>query len=401
MSTASPMNPTLKKIQFPALLAGVAGLAICIVTLMRSSTPEARTQFFVSYLFAYMFWIGIPLGCFSILMLQHLTGGAWGLVMRRLLEGGTRMLPLMALFFIPLTFGMGDLYAWMHDQNLHGFKADWLTKDGFINRAIVYFAIWIVIAFFLNKWSKDQDRGDRPNSTRKLQFISGPGLLIYGMTITGAAVDWVMTLDHHWYSTIYGMLFIVGQGLGTLAMMIVLVALLSQTRPLSEVVTTNHFNDLGNLLLAFVLLWAYVSFSQYLIIWSGNIAEETPYYATRTLTNWKYIALVLIILHFFVPFLLLVSRKTKRSIPMLVSVAVWIVLMRFVDLFWMIQPSVAIEGHGHQPGQLGHFHVHWLDIVAPIGIGGVWIAVYIWQIQRRPLVPPHDPRLLEVQHHHG
>lgn len=385
----------------PALIVGAAGLAVCALAWRLGASPESRQQLFVSYLYAYMFWVGIPLGCLAILMLQHLTGGAWGLAIRRLLETGTRMLPLMAILFLPLIFGMRDLYDWTRDEHLHGLKAHWLTVDGFIWRAAAYFLIWLVLAFFLNKWSKDQDRGENPRLARRMQLISGPGLLLYGFTVTFAAVDWVMSLEYHWYSTIYGMLFIVGQALGTLALMIALLALLSRRHPLSDVVTINHFNDLGNLLLAFVLLWAYISFSQYLIIWSANIAEETPYYVQRAqATSWKYIALILIIFHFFVPFLLLLSRRTKRSVSALVTVALIIVASRFVDLFWLISP--AVEYHAHAGAVEFHgFRLHWLDVLAPIAIGGIWVAYFIMQLQRRPLVPPHDPRLQEVHHHHG
>jgi hypothetical protein len=417
MSERASLHPTLDRIQTPALIAGAAGLLLCAIGFL-----VARPQFYLAWLYAYLFWIGLALGSMALLMLQHLSGGGWGLVIRRLLESATRMLPVMALLFVPILLGLftqDRLYVWtLEDKREHlhlgheGFRGTWLSTGFFLARTAFYFLVWLGFAFVLNRWSVDQDvrpydRTESPRGIRRIQRVSGGGLLIYGLTTTFAAFDWVMSLDPLWYSTIWGVIFMIGQALSTIALMIALLALLSQVKPLSDFVGITHFHDLGNLLLAFTMLWAYVSFSQYLIIWSGNIAEETPFYVYRTNGAWKYVALALIVLHFFVPFLLLLSRRTKRTVRYLTFVALGILVMRFVDLYWVVKPMY-YQGHGHET----HFAnlatmpalPHWLDIAAPIGIGGVWVWLFINQLRRLPLIPPHDPRVVERPkevHHHG
>ncbi len=389
---ATDYSPTLDRIQRRALIAGVVGLILWALSML--FTPQQQVM--RSYLLAYIFWFGMAIGSFAILMLQHVTGGRWGLAIRRLLESASRLLPLMAIFFIPLIFGLRPLYIWTEHHSWY------LNIPFFLGRALLYFVIWLTFAFLLNRWSYEQDHSSDPRIARKLQLLSGPGLLLYGLTVTFAAVDWVMSLDPEWYSTIYGMIFMTGQALGSLALMTAVLALLSRYRPLSEMLDRGIFNDLGNLLLTFTMLWAYTSFSQYLIIWSGNIAEETPYYVYRTHGGWQAVALFLIIFHFFVPFMLLLSRRTKRSVRDLSTLAIAIVVLRLVDLHWTIVPQWLQGQHkiSHE-AQVPRFALHWLDIVAPIGIGGIWIAAFLWQVKKRPLLPVHDPRLKEVSAHHG
>jgi hypothetical protein len=396
-TTASPtgrqeLHPALDRLQFPALIAGIAGGALLLLGLFVSP----REQFFRSYLYAYLFWIGLPLGSGALLMLQHLTGGAWGLAIRRLLESGTRMILPMAILFIPIALGVTNLYVWSdqgHDE-LHG-KEVYLNVSGWLMRAGACFLIWIVGAFLLNHWSAAQDRTGHPSLIRRLQLLSGPGLAVYVLTVTFATVDWVMSIDPHWYSTIFPLIFITGQALSTLAMCILLLAVLSRRPPLSHLITRDHFHDLGNLLLAFTMLWAYMSFSQFLIMWSGNIAEEVPYYTIRTDGFQKFVALALVIFHFFVPFVLLLSRHTKRAVRRLATVAGIIIVLRLVDIFWIVIPMFQ---QAHQAPRHQNVLPHWLDFVAPIGIGGIFVFLFIMQLRRRPLVPLHDPRLGEVGH---
>jgi hypothetical protein len=406
MSDAETLNPTLDRIQRPALIVGLAGAVLCLLGWFIS-----REQFYQSYLMAYLFWIGLALGSTAILMLQHLTGGAWGLVIRRGLETGTRMIPLMAILFIPILLGMHHLYIWTHDDHvatdeLLQHKRRYLNVGGFVARAVIYFAIWLVLTFLLNRWSAEQDRTGDPRIARRMAKLSGPGLVLYVLTMTFASVDWVMSIDPHWFSTIYGLLFIVGQGLSTLAFMVALLVIVGGTMPLLGVLRRDHFHDLGNLLLAFTMLWAYVSFSQFLIIWSGNIAEETPFYYYRSGSGWQVIAIVLIVFHFFMPFCLLLWRKSKRSPRMLAGIAGLIIVMRLVDLYWTIMPTF-LQAQGHlehrDPLIIPGVSLHWLNFVMPVAIGGIWIAVYIWQLKRHPLLPLHDPRLeaLEEEGHHG
>ncbi len=382
-------HPRLDRIQQRSLIAGGVGLGLCLGGAFLS--PE---QFFRSYLFAYLFWTGIALGSFAIVMLHHLTGGGWGFVIRRLLEAGTRTLPLMAVLFVPLLFGLPDLYVWARPAEVAGdallqHKSAYLNVPFFLVRTGIYFAAWISITYFINKWSLEQDRTAEPFLTRRLQFLSGPGLVVYGLTVTFASIDWAMSLEPHWFSTIYGVMFIVGQVLATLALMIPLALLLADREPLSNVVSPAYVLDLGNLLLAFVMFWAYMAFSQYIVIWSGNLPEEISWYLHRTTGGWQWIALFLIIFHFALPFLLLLSRVTKRSIQMLSAVAVALIVIRLVDLFWLVAPTF------HHAG----VHIHWMDLAAPIGVGGIWMWVFLWQLKGRSLLPLHDPRLPGILGH--
>lgn len=370
---------TLDTKRIQALALGIGGLCLAACALGGASDPA---QFFRSYLVAYLFWVGIALGCFSVVMLHHLVGGRWGVVIRRLLESGTRTLPLMALLLVPLLFGLPHLYAWArpeavaHDELL-SHKSAYLNVPFFLARTAFYFAVWLILSYFLNRWSAEQDRIPTASVKSRLQYLSGPGLVLYGLTVTFAAVDWVMSLEPHWFSTIYGMVFIVGQVLATLAFVIVALTLLSDSEPMKSVLKPLHFHDLGNLMLAFVMLWAYVAFSQFLIIWSGNLPEETPWYVRRLNGGWGWIAGVLVGFHFILPFLLLLVRETKRRARVLATLAAAMLVLRLVDLFWVVAPAF----HDNR------VQVHWMDLAAPVGLGGIWLAVYLWQLRRQPLLP--------------
>jgi hypothetical protein len=380
ISQAAP--PELDRFQRGALIVGIIGLVI-----LGAGAFFSPDQFFRSYLMAYVFWVGVALGSFALLMVQHMSGGAWGLVIRRLLEGATRTFPLLAILFIPVALGVGFLYEWADPGKAHTplleHKRVYLNIPFFLGRAVFYFAVWIVVTYFLNKWSLEQDRmGHRP-LTRKLQVLSGPGLILYGLTVTFMSVDWVMSLEPEWYSTIFGIIFMGGQGVSAMAMAIAALMLLSDRKPLSDIVRPAHFHDLGKLLLAFVMLWAYFNFSQFLIIWSGNLPEEVPWYVRRLQGGWQYVGLLLVVFHFALPFLLLLSRDFKRNARGLAALAIAVIVMRFVDLFWLIAPS--FEYH--------HWFEYLLFIPAPIGLGGIWLAYFAWQLKQRPLIPVRDPYL--------
>ena len=346
------------------------------------------TQFFRSYLLAYLFWLGIPLGSLAVLMVHHLVGGAWGAVIRRVLESATRTLPVLVFLFVPLLFGLPELYIWarpevvMADEILQR-KSVYLNVPFFIVRAALYFIVWLVVSFALNTWSVAQDQAGADPSERRMRLLSGPGLVLYVLTATFAAVDWMMSLEPHWFSTIYGILVIVGQLLVALAFAIAVVALLADTPPLSQVISPAHFHDLGNLLLAFVMLWAYMAFSQFLIIWSANLPEEITWYLPRMRGGWEWLGLALVLFYFTLPFLLLLSRGIKQRAQFLAWVAASILVMHLVDLFWMVVPAFQPAG----------IFIHWMDAAAFMGIGGIWIMIFIWQLKRRPLLPAHDPGL--------
>jgi len=384
-STSYMAGPEVGRMQRRALSVGVAALALCVAGAIASPA-----QFFRSYLFGYLFWTGVALGCLAIVMLQHLSGGAWGLVIRRMLESGSRTLPLMALLFVPLVPGLRQLYGWARPDNAISYQAAYLNIPFFLFRAVLYFLVWLSIAYFLNRWSREQDRTGDLRLARRLQLLSGPGLVLYGLTATFAAIDWVMSLEPHWYSSIFGILIIGGQALSAMAFIIAVAVLLAQHEPLSGVLLPSHFNDLGKLLLTFVMLWAYFAFSQLLIIWSGNLPEEIPWYLHRLHSGWRWVGVLLILFHFALPFVLLLSRDLKRNARALALLAVGVIFMRLVDLFWLTAPEF-------WPGS---FHLHWMDIAAPVGIGGVWLAVFAWQLRGWPLLPIGD-RYLEKALEHG
>ena len=384
-STSYMAGPEVGRMQRRALGVGIAALALCVAGAIASPA-----QFFRSYLFGYLFWTGVALGCLAIVMLQHLSGGAWGMVIRRMLESGSRTLPLMALLFLPLVPGIRQLYGWARPDNAISHQAAYLNVPFFLFRALLYFLVWLSIAYFLNRWSREQDRTGDLRLARRLQLLSGPGLVLYGLTATFAAIDWVMSLEPHWYSSIFGILIIGGQALSAMAFIIVVAVLLAQHEPLSGVLLPSHFNDLGKLLLTFVMLWAYFAFSQLLIIWSGNLPEEIPWYLHRLHSGWRWVGVLLILFHFALPFVLLLSRDLKRNARALALLAVGVIFMRLVDLFWLTAPEF-------WPGS---FHLHWMDIAAPVGIGGVWLAVFAWQLRGWPLLPIGD-RYLEKALEHG
>ena len=376
-------NKTMKLESLPVRLVSIGGalLAVCVVAGLRDSG-----EFFRSYLVAFLFWIGITLGCLALLMVQHLTGGNWALVIRRILEAGSRTLPLMAAAVLPLLAGMKDLYAWSRpSQNDPVVLAKhlYLNADFFIGRTIFYFACWFMLTHLLNKWSRAEDAGGNASLWARMEGLSGGGLVLYGLTVTFASVDWVMSLEPRWYSTIYGLLFMVGQALAALAFSIAVLIWLSGREPLSEVVRPSYFQDLGSFLLAFVMLWAYLEFSQFLIIWGGNLSEEIPWYIRRMQGTWGTVGLLLVLLNFALPFFLLLFRNVKRRTGSLLLVAGLVLVMRLVDMYWMVLP--AFGG--------GDAHLTWMNLLLPFGMGGIWLAYFTWQLQRLPVLPVHDPRM--------
>jgi hypothetical protein len=299
------------------------------------------------------------------------------------------------LLFLPLLFGLWSLYLWAQPEQLRESeelreKTIYLNVPFFIGRTILYFAVWIVVAGLLDKWSRQQDQRAEPSADWRFRLLSAPGLVLYGLTITFASIDWVMSLEPFWYSTMYPVLFAAGQLLAGIAFAIVVVVLLASEPPLSGVIKPAHLNDLGNLLLAFVMFWAYMSISQFLLIWTGNLQEEIPWYLHRSREGWGWLAGALALLHFAVPFLLLLSRDIKRNRRALAAVALGLLVMRFLDLFWWIEPAYP---HDHQ-------YAWWLlDLAAMIGLGGLWTWWFIRQLKSRPLLPFHDPNLAEALRH--
>jgi hypothetical protein len=354
----------------------------------------SQEHFFQSYLFGYIYWMQITLGSVGLVMLHYLVGGRWSFAIRRLLEAGAMTLFPMALLFIPILLGAQYLYLWARPEQvaesaLLQYKTPYLNLPFFVGRTLLYFVIWIGLAYLLNRWSIEQDRTADVALYRRLKSLSAVGTILYMLTVTFAAFDWMMSLEPEWFSSIYGVIFIAGQAVATIAFALILLAALARREPLANWLSVDVFNDLGNFLLAFISFWAYVSFSQYLIIWSANLPETVTWYIRRTEGGWEWLAFILIFCHFALPFALLLSRRAKRNTRLLVAVAVFVLLIRFVDIFWMIKPAFYPEG----------FYIHWLDIVIPITIGGFWIAFFLWRLGQRPLLPLHDPRFEEAVVH--
>lgn len=347
-----------------------------------------REQLLRSYLFAYLYWTGMALGCLAILLMHHVVGGKWGMVIRRLCEAGARTLPFMGLLLLPILFGITTLYPWakpeaLHDANIQS-KAAYLNVRFFIGRSVLYFAIWFLYTHLLSKWSTELDHS--PNSERlisNMRSVSAPGLVVFTLTTTFAFIDWIMSLEPHWFSTIYGAMFMIGEMLESFAFVIALVIILSRTVPLKQYVTPQHMHDLGNMMFAFMVLWAYLSFSQFLIIWAGNLPEEIPWYISRLNGGWGWVAMALVVFHFAVPFALLLMRGVKRRADRLLSVCLLMIVIRLVDVYWVTEPAFF--------GQ--HIQIHWMDFVTPVAVGGLWLAVFFGQLKSRPLLPVGDPRL--------
>ena len=389
MSTPAVVLPRgLERLRRPALIAGGAGLGLAALLALAGDGG----QFFRSYLLAYLFVLNIAVGCLSILMIHHLTGGYWGLAIRRLLEAGTRTLPWLAVGFLPLAIGLPYVWPWARPEAASDAilqqKRLYLNPAFFLVRAAFYFAVWILLARALNRASLAIDAGtDYLRTSRRLRSLSGGGLVLMGLTITFASVDWGMSLDPHWMSTIWGLLFMVGQALSALAFVVVIVCFQGAATPLAPLLRhTPVLHDLGKLLFAFVMVWAYVSYSQFLIVWSGNLPEEIPWYIHRLHGGWQGLALMLVVFHFAFPILLLLSRNTKKNPRLLGSVAAALLFMRLVDLVWLVGPEL------HGPGLLAYP----LHAAALFGLGGLWWFAFTRELAERPLLPAGEPDVREL-----
>jgi hypothetical protein len=382
MSLPETLQPKFDRLQKQALAVG----AICLIVFILLGLRNAD-QFFKSYLVSYIFWISIPLGCTGVLMLHHLTGGWWGYPIRRILEAGTRTMLLMAVLYIPLWFGLSFLYPWTKagwapDDAVHHFKLIYLSHNFFMIRTIIYFGVLLLVIFLLNRWSSEQDRTGEKQLARAMMRLSGIGVVIWGFVVSAAAFDWVMSLEPNWFSTIYGFIFIDLETLVALSFVLFVLYRLSVCPPLKECIRPVDYNDLGNLMLAFLLLWAYLSFDQFLLIWAGNLKDEIPWYVTRLAGGWGGVAVILLIFHFFVPFFYLLMRPLKRNLQHLSVVAGYMVVLTLVDVYWLVVPAFQKIGP----------HVHLLDVLGVLGIGGIWLAAFLWQLKKWPLLPLHDPR---------
>lgn len=378
----------LERLQSRAWALGGLGVAASVVGYLTSPS-----HFFQSYLVAWLFWVGIGLGCSAIMMLHHLSRGAWGIVIRRVLEAASLTVPAMLLLFPPILVGMRHLYPWARPEaatdELIQDKAIYLNPFAFTVRSIFYLAIWGLLAVLLVRMSRRHDRTGEPGLLSRMRTLAAPGLGIYCLLATFAAVDWLMSLEPHWYSSLFGVYVIVGHGLSALAFIIPVALYLSQREAMAGVFQPHHFHDYGKLMLAFVMLWAYIALSQLLIIWSGHLPEEITWYLERGQGGWKWLSIGLALFHFLLPFLLLLSRDVKRDARALAAVALLVLAMRWVDLYWLAAPSFQQHGLG----------LHWLDLATLVGVGGLWLGFFFRQLQGASLLPPNDPALEEALSH--
>jgi hypothetical protein len=366
-----------------ALALGIIGVAASLIGYYLN--PE---QFFHSYLVAYEFWLTLALGALFFVMLHHLVSARWSIVLRRLSETIAQIIPFMAVLFIPILIGLPYLYEWSHKESVAAdallrWKSSYLNVIFFIIRAVFYFAVWSYLARRLYKISLEQDKGFKEEQVRKFRLISAPGIIIYGLTVTFAAFDWLMSLDAHWYSTIFGVYIFGGSVVGIIAIIIVLAVYLRQGGILSDCITIEHYHDLGKLLFAFMVFWAYIAFSQYFLIWYANIPEETIWFSHRWVGSWKTLSLLIVFGHFVVPFFILITRGIKRNPLYLGVMALWMLIMHWVDLYWVVLPGL------HHEGVL----ISWIDFAPLLAIGGLCVW-YFWRLlSSQPLVPAGDPRL--------
>ncbi|HST52811.1 MAG TPA: hypothetical protein VLJ61_12435 [Pyrinomonadaceae bacterium] len=362
---------------------------------------------FRSYLAAFVFCTGIAVGSLAWVALGHMTGGAWAITSRRLFEAATRTLPLCALFFVPVVVGLFvheqanghtfSLYEWTDKARVAGDsalqqKSVYLNIPFFVARGVVYFAVWFFFANLLSRWSREQDKTGDPRLRRKMQDISGLVILVVGLTATFAAFDWGMSLEPHWYSTIYGLIVLAGWGLSALAFIITVATFLSYHEPMDHAYQPLHFHDWGKLLLTMVMLYAYFAFSQFLIIWAGNLPEEISFYLSRLRGGWQVVGLMVILFHFALPFALLLSRSLKRQPRSLRRVAVLMLFMRAFDLVFFFAPSVH-QGGGAEFGARDIVTSFVPMLVMTAGLGGIWLWYYFGQLAARPLLPLGAPDL--------
>jgi hypothetical protein len=369
----------LGRLQRLALAAGVVALVLCVLGVWLSPP-----QFFRAYLVAYLFFLSVAHGCFALLMVYHLTGGAWGFLIRNILESGMRTLPLLTVLFVPLAFGLGQLYLWADPEAVAAshelqHKRVYLNASFFLLRAGLYFALWLTVAYFLSSWSSAQERTGEPRFARKLMKLSGVGLVIYGITLFFATTDWIMSLQPGFRSTIMAPLFASGEILVGLACALVVLAWQVARPPL--VVAGEAVGDLGSLLFTFLIIWAYMTFFQFMLIWIANLRYDVLWYVTGDEPGLEWLARVIFLLHFAVPFFLLLMRPVKRDPRLLAILAGLLLVMHLIYLYYLILPLLPAAP----------LVEHWLDFVAPVGVGGLWLAYFLWGLKRQPLLPSHDP----------
>lgn len=396
--TSGAPAATTSRIRQVGLMMAVVGIALVIVGYV--VYPK---HFYHTYVVGYALWMAITIGCLALYLLHNLVSGAWGFALRRLMEAGASTLPLMLVLFVPIALGAfnGSLYEWTHadivaKDHILQHKEAWLNLPFWTVRVVAYFLIWMFFAWTTMRMNARQEKmGPGPAPlTRNLQRMSGAGLVTLVLTFTFAGIDWYKSLEPHWFSTIYGILMVAGAALGGITILTLLFTRYAEFEPIKSYINKRVLHDFGNLMFALNMFWAYISFSQFIIIWSGNVGEETPWYHVRINNGWDIVAWCLVFLHFAASFLALLSRKQKRKLGYLAGMAVWLLIMRLVDLIWVIGPSerIMLHSEGNYP-----LTIHWQYIASALAVGGLWLFWVTNSLKNKPLLPVYDPRMEDAR----
>ena len=386
-----PREETLLPAGHPWTRLPAAGLGLGLVGLALLAIParEDPQRALAAWLVAFVYFLTLALGCLYFVLIHTAMQGAWGVVVRRVAENAAGTLPLFALLFLPLALGMGYLYPWSRPEAatdaLLRWKRPYLNEAFFLLRAALYFVVWSAIALWFLLQSRRQDEAPSPKVAARLVRWSGPLLIPLGLTHTFAAMDWLMSLEPHWYSTIYGVYSFSGSLVAAFAFLSIATVTLRRVGPVAGAFSAEHLHDLGKLLFAFTVFWAYIGFSQYFLIWYANLPEETVFFRHRLAGGWQSATLLLAVGHFVAPFLFLLSRRTKRSPLALCVASIWLLLMHLLDVYWLVIPSLHREAAG--PGLA--------DVGALFAVGGGFVGTFGWLTRGHPVVPLGDPRLAE------
>ena len=400
MAAASPTmtqtrqdEPAFDRAQMIALVVGVIGLVASAAAWLLNPN-----SFFPAYLMAVFFWLGVVWGTMAVAMVYYLAGGPWGAVIRTFLEASMRTLPLLAVLFLPLLLGIPTLYIWARpdvvaQSPLYQYKViqtGWLSVPFFIGRTVLYFAVWFVLVTVLNRLSAEQNRTGDPAIRARMGRWSAAGMILLILTSTFAAFDWIMSIQPAFTSTAFGIVEGTSMLIAGFAVIIVVAALLAYREPWRHVWSYKIWMNLGGWLFAFTMLWAYLAFSQFMLIWYGNLPEEIELYVRRFDGVWAYVIGAIFIISFIAPFILLLMPQIKLNMRAMLVVGIVLAFMRLVDTYWWIGPAYPYD-----------VATSWVYITAPIGVGGLWVWFFLWQLKRRPLLTLHDPKLPiapEVEH---
>jgi hypothetical protein len=388
------LGPKAASVERISGVVGGLGLLLCVAGYFANPA-----QFFNSYLFAFIYWSGFAIGGLGILLLNNVVGGKWGVTARRFLEAQMRTLPLIFLFLLVLLFGMKYLYPWTHADLLANnqvlrHKHGYLNVPFFLARVVIYFAVWLFWGLRVNRMADRQDETGDPSIRERMRAFSAPGLLLFVLTASFAYIDWILSIDAQFFSTVYGAMILIGDVVQTFALTILTIILVSREDRFGGRINSKILHDLGNMMFAFVIFWTYLSASQLIIVWPANLPQELVWYMDRVNGIWKVLATVTALSMFAIPFLALLSQARKRDPRRLIRVAIWLLVARVIDVFWIVAPEFRNASNSSLLHTSNGFAIYWTDFAAFLGLGGIWLYVFLGQLRRRPLLPLRDPRVM-------